>query len=98
MQPTELNLCEKWKPLPSQGRISATFFPDLGEVAQFQDEEYKRAIWEMRKIREQLGKRERGRTINYIIASPSLASLWVQRKHNIFLGLYKVTNEGLAET
>ena len=60
--------------------------------------EYKRAIWEMRKIREQLGKRERGRTINYIIASPSLASLWVQRKHNIFLGLYKVTNEGLAET
>ena len=76
MQPTELNLCEKWKPLPSQGRISATFFPDLGEVAQFQDEEYKRAIWEMRKIREQLGKQERGRKINYIIASPSLASLW----------------------
>ena len=38
--------------------------------------EYKQVVWEMRKIREQLGKQERGRKINYIIASPSLASLW----------------------
>ena len=37
-------------------------------------------ILEMRKIREHLGKREQGRKINSIMASPSLTSPWLWPK------------------
>ena len=46
--------------------------------------EYKQAIWKMRKIRGQLGKREQGRKINSISPYLSLASLWSHIKCAVF--------------